>query len=84
MLRLEAKTRLTQEEAMNHIMDFFRKHRMTVVSQSPGCASFEGGGGGIDVEVTSKDDITTIDLLSREWDRQVQDFVELLPKRVRV
>lgn len=83
MLKLEAKTRLTQEEAMKHILKYFGGHRMKIVSQSDNCVSFEGGGGGISVETSTKDDVTAIELVSVEWDKQVQDFVELLPERVR-
>lgn len=83
MLRLEAKTRLTQAEAMKHILKYFRGHRMKVVSQADNCVSFEGGGGGVNVETSTEDDLTSIELVSVEWDKQVQDFVEMLPERVR-
>jgi hypothetical protein len=83
MLRLETKTRLTQEEAMKRILKYFRGYKMKIVSQAAGCVTFEGGGGGVNVETTTKDGVTTIDLVSREWDQQVKDFVDMLPQRVR-
>jgi hypothetical protein len=82
MLRIEAKTKLSQNELMERALKFFRDHRMKLIEQSPDCATLEGAGGGVSFSTRTKDGLTSIELVSREWDKQVKDFIELLPKRV--
>jgi hypothetical protein len=83
MLTMEARTRLSQEEVVKQALKFFRSHRMNVTNQSPGCVSFEGSGGGVSISTKIADGITVVEAVSREWDFQVKDFIEFLPKRIR-
>lgn len=82
MLTMEARTKLSQEEVVKQALKFFRSHRMNVTDQSPGCVSFEGAGGGVSISTKTADGITVVSVISREWDYQVKDFLERLPKRI--
>lgn len=82
MLRIEVKTRLTPEDVMQRATKYFHAFKLKTLDQSPGCASFEGGGGGVNITVKAADGITTVELVSREWDSQVKNFTGTLPERV--
>jgi hypothetical protein len=82
VLRIETKTKLSQDETMKRALQFFHNHRMKLVDQSADCASFEGAGGGVSFSTKKENNLTSIEFVSREWDQQVKDFIELLPHKV--
>jgi hypothetical protein len=82
MLRIETKTKLPPEDVMKRASKYFRGYKLKVLDESPGCGTYEGGGGGVHVDTKTADGVTTVEFVSREWDQQVKDFIELLPERV--
>ena len=48
---------------------------MEVKEQSPDCAYFEGGGGGVEATACAEEKGTSVELLAREWDYQVKEFI---------
>ena len=77
MLTLEAKTKLKPGEVLKKAVDFFgpKGYKLKVTEQTDEYASFEGGGGGVGVTVSTKGKQTSVDLTSREWDYQVKEFI---------
>ncbi len=82
MLRIEAKTRLSQDEVMKKALQYFTAHRMELLEQSADSAAFAGAGGGVSFITRKAAGLTSIELVSQEWDKQVEDFLELLPEKV--
>ena len=76
MLKLEVKTKLSPEEAIRRAVEFFGPggYGLEVREQGNCCAYFEGGGGGISVTASAEGKGALVDLESREWDYQVQEF----------
>ena len=77
MLSLEAKTKLKPEEVIQRALDFFgpKGYKLAVRQKSPECAYFEGGGGGVEINVCLEGKQTTVSFTSNEWDSQVKEFV---------
>jgi len=77
MLNIATKTRLKPEEVVKRAVDFFgpKGYKLNITNQSADCASFEGGGGGVDISTCIEGKQTSVDLTSREWDYQVQEFI---------
>ncbi|MFC1939624.1 hypothetical protein ACFLXO_02935 [Chloroflexota bacterium] len=77
MLKLATNTKLTPEEAIKRAVDFFGPggYGLEVKEQSPNCAYFLGGGGGVNVTACAGDKGTSVEVESREWDFQVKAFV---------
>jgi len=82
MTNLEIRTRLSEQEAVKRIKQFFGEtgQGLMLVEDTPGCLSFQGGGGYVTAHVTAEGGETTINLLTQEWDYQVKDFASRLPK----
>ena len=82
MLRLETKTKLTPEEAIKQAVKFFGPDGfgLEIKDQSATCAYFEGGGGGIEVTACTDERETSVEMVSREWDYQVREFVNKIAK----
>ncbi len=77
MLKIATKSKLSPEEAIKRAVEFFGSngYGLQVKEQSPDCASFEGGGGGVDVTACAEKKGSTVDLESREWDYQVRELI---------
>ena len=82
MLRIETRTKLKQDDVVKRATNFFLSHKMKQVATSPGCASFEGAGGSVSFSTSVKDNLTSIEFVTQEWEKQVRDFIELLPQKV--
>ena len=82
MLAIETKTRLKPEEVIKRAVDFFgpKGYKLKVKSQSSDCASFEGGGGGVEVNTCVEGKQTSVEFTSREWDYQVKEFIGKIAK----
>ena len=78
MLRLEVKTKLSTEKAIEQAVAFFGPdgYGLEVKENYKNHAYFEGGGGSVAISTSVKDKKTTVDIVSREWDFQVQEFAE--------
>ena len=77
MLKIATKTKMSPEEAIKRAVEFFGPggYELEVKEQKPDCASFEGGGGGVEVTACSEEKGTSVELESREWDYQVKEFI---------
>ncbi|MFC1934003.1 hypothetical protein ACFLXX_02475 [Chloroflexota bacterium] len=77
MLRIATNTKLSPEEAIKRAVEFFGPagHGLEVKEQTPTCAYFEGSGGGVDVIACVEEKGTSVELVSREWDYQVKEFI---------
>lgn len=77
MLNIATKTKLSPEEAINRAVEFFgpNGYGLEVKTHNPDCASFAGGGGDIEVTACAEDKHTSVELVSREWDYQVKEFI---------
>jgi hypothetical protein len=80
MLRIATKTKLSPEDTINEAVTFFgpEGYKLKVTEKSGTTASFEGGGGTIDVSACNENGKTTVDFLSREWDFQVKEFIKAI------
>ena len=78
MLRLEVQTKLSSEKAIEQAVAFFGPdgYGLEVKENYKNHAYFEGGGGSVTVTTSVKGDKTSVDIVSKEWDFQVQEFVE--------
>ena len=77
MLRIATKTKLTPGEAIRQAVEFFGPdgYQLEIKDKAPACAEFEGGGGGVQVTACLDEEGTSVELISREWDHQVKEFV---------
>jgi hypothetical protein len=76
-MRVVAKTRLNPEGAIKRAVAFFGPggHGLTVTRQSAGYVCFEGGGGEVEVSAEAQGKGASLELVSREWDYQVKEFL---------
>jgi hypothetical protein len=80
LMRYETTTTLAPEAALAAAEQFFGgEFGLTVRQRAPQVIGFEGGGGHVLVSVTAEHP-TTLELETREWDRQVTRFMEQLPR----
>ncbi len=77
MLSMETKTKLKPEDVIKRAVEFFgpKGYKLAVKRESPDCAYFEGGGGGVEVTTCVKDKRTSVELVSNQWDIQVKEFI---------
>jgi len=78
MLNIEAKSKLSPEEAIKRAVKFFgpEGYGLTVKDEAPFSAEFEGGGGGVAIGVSAEAKGSRIEIESREWDYQVKEFLK--------
>lgn len=78
MINLELKTKLNPEEVVKRAIEFFgpEGYGLEIKEQSENCVYFEGGGGGVEVTASIKDNEISVELQSREWDFQVKEFID--------
>ena len=77
MLKLSTTTKLSPEEVIKRAVKHFgpEGYGLEVKEQAKCCAYFEGGGGGVEATAVAEGKGATVDLISREWDYQVEEFV---------
>lgn len=77
MLKIATKTKLSPEEAIKQAIDFFgpNGYKLDIEEQSSDCAYFKGGGGSVDIIACIKENETSVELSSTEWDYQVKKFI---------
>ncbi|OGO04093.1 MAG: hypothetical protein A2Y60_04745 [Chloroflexi bacterium RBG_13_54_9] len=83
MLRIATKTRLNPEEAIKLAVDFFGPgpggYGLQIKEQDAACVYFEGAGGGVEVSACTDEEGTSLEVVSREWDGQVREFMTKIP-----
>jgi len=77
MLRISVESKRKPDDVIKRAVDFFGPdgYGLKVTEQSDTCASFEGGGGGIEITTCTADKGSSVEFTSREWDSQVKDFI---------
>jgi hypothetical protein len=80
MLRIATKTKLTPEEVTRKAIKFFgpEGYKLKLTNQMGTSATFEGGGGSIEVSACADSGKTMVDFLPREWDFQVKEFIKMI------
>ena len=77
MINLSTMTKISQQDVIKKAVEFWGPggYGLEVKDQQEGYASFEGGGGGVEVVANVKGGKTEVDVASREWDYQAQEFI---------
>jgi len=79
MARYGKESKLSPDKVMEKALEFFGPDGLglEVKEQDGGCATFEGGGGHVFVQVceSEKGKGSEVDLETREWDYQVKQFM---------
>ncbi len=78
MLRIGTRTKLSPETTIARAVAFFGPDGglgLTVNDRTADSVCFSDASGGVDVYACSEDNGTSVDLISREWDRQVSEFI---------
>jgi hypothetical protein len=80
MLRIATKTKLTPDDVITNAIQFFGPEgfKLKITNQTEKSASFDGGGGSIEISTCEGDGKTTVDFISREWDYQVKEFIRAI------
>ena len=80
MLNLERKTKLSQEEVLQKLKQFFGKGGLGLElrDETPQCSTFVGGGGYVTATLCSEEGRTRVDLVTQEWDYDVKEFASRL------
>ena len=78
MLKIGTETKLKPEEVIERALKFFGPdggYGLSVGEQTDDTVCFEGGGGGVEVVACAGEKGTSVDVVSREWDAQVKEFM---------
>ncbi len=77
MLKLSKASKLSPEEVIKRAVKYFgpEGYGLEVREQSDESAYLEGGGGSVSVTACTEGKETSIELVSREWDYQVKEFL---------
>jgi len=81
MARYSKQSQLQPDKVLQRAEDFFGTGGLglKVVERTDCCLSLEGGGGHVTVTAARcEPEYTDVDLETREWDHQVQQFMEKL------
>ncbi|MFW5855924.1 MAG: hypothetical protein ACOC4G_13210 [Bacillota bacterium] len=76
----ETTTKLNCEQVKKKAQQYFGKENGLEEKENSGnCLNFEGGGGHVNVTCCPEEDgPVTVELETREWDRQVKSFMKNL------
>jgi hypothetical protein len=79
MLKLSTETKRAAADVLAQAVAYFGPNGLGLetTEQDAGSVTFQGGGGGVIVEVKpGEQGKATVDLTSREWDFQIRQFLE--------
>jgi hypothetical protein len=81
MLRISTTTKITPEDAITQAVNFFGPNGqgLKIKDQSPTSALFEAGGGYVEVTACTDESETSIELVTQEWEYQVNQFIGKIP-----
>ncbi len=82
MINMEIETRLSVKEALGRVKSFFGKGglNLKIVEENDSCLQFAGGGGYVRAVVCEAKGKSKIEIISQEWEIQVQKFASSLPR----
>jgi len=74
------KTELSPEEVIQKAKAYFGEQGMglTTLEEGACCISFEGSGGFVSITLAQEEDKTDVDLMTREWMFDVQQFMRII------
>ena len=74
---MSAKTKLKPEEVVRRAVNFFGPggYGLGVKEQTSDYVCLEGGGGVVEVIASAEGKGASVELVSREWDYQVKEFL---------
>jgi hypothetical protein len=77
MMKLSTKSKHSPEEVIRRAIKYFGPdgYGLKVNDEGNCCVNFEGGGGSVRVSAVPEKKGSTVDLESREWDYQVEEFI---------
>ncbi len=77
MIKMSAETKLKPEEVVRRAVNFFGPggYGLEVKEQTSDYVCLEGGGGVVEVTASAEAKGTSVELVSREWDYQVKEFL---------
>lgn len=77
MINLSTVTKLSQKDVVKKAVEFWGPggYGLEIKEQADTYALFEGGGGGVEIVTNATDGKTEVDIASREWDYQAQEFL---------
>jgi hypothetical protein len=77
LLRIEVQTKLSPEKAVARAIKFFGPggYGLKVRESSEDGAAFEGGGGGVVVNISLDAKGSKVEVESHEWDYQAKEFI---------
>jgi hypothetical protein len=77
MARYGKESKQSPAQVMKKALEFFGPGGLglEIKEEGEGCASLEGGGGHVFVQVCEKGRGSEVDLETREWDYQVKQFM---------
>ena len=77
MIRMSVKTKLNPEEVVKRALNFFGPggYGMEVKTEATGYVCLEGGGGLVEVIASAEAKGASVELVSREWDYQLKEFL---------
>ena len=80
MLNLEIKTKLTPENVVQKLKEYFGEGGLglQLTSDTDQCLTFEGSGGYITATLCQEDAQTRIELVTQEWEYHVKQFADSL------
>ncbi|MFN8532311.1 MAG: hypothetical protein U0556_02030 [Dehalococcoidia bacterium] len=78
-MRYETTTRAIPPSVLQLAREFFGgRFGLTETASGERSVSFEGGGGGVAIEARGASAGTVVEIVTREWDIQVREFIGLL------
>ena len=84
MGRYGVKTKLSPEAVIQKAKAYFGEQMgLTIVEEGACCISFEGGGGFVSLTLAEEEDKTDVDLTTREWMFDVQQFMGIIGSKGR-
>jgi len=85
MGRYGVKTKLSPEQVIEKAKAYFGEKGtgLTIADEGACCITFEGGGGFVEIMVAQQDDKTDVDLTTREWMFDVQQFMGAIGSKSR-
>jgi hypothetical protein len=79
MLSVEYRSSLEPEEIIQRLKVYFgRDLGLELTEEKPGCLTFEGGGGFVTASLREEKQKTKVEIVTRQWDQKVRDFVSRL------
>jgi hypothetical protein len=79
MLSVEYRSHLKPEEIIERLKEYFRRDLgLKLTDEKSGCLTFEGGGGFVTVSLCEEKKKTKVEIVTREWDQKVREFVSRL------